>query len=145
VLKIEEPKGGEGSERISLSRRALLQDPWQVEAALLGPGTKRQGIVRRIQPFGAFVELAPGVDGLLHISELAVEKRIDHPREVLQVGESLDVYVKSVDLERRRISLSLASPEPASGLEDSRPSSHRDTGSGFGSLGDFFEKAKKGQ
>jgi small subunit ribosomal protein S1 len=144
VLKIEEAREGEGNERISLSRRALLQDPWQVEAALLGPGTRRQGTVLRLQPFGAFVELAPGVDGLLHISELAVERHVDHPREVLKVGESVEVTVKSVDLERRRISLSLASEGSEDPGETRTSASGRDPGASFGSLGDFFERSKKG-
>ena len=144
VLKIEEAKEGEGNERISLSRRALLQDPWQVEAALLGPGTRRPGTVVRIQPFGAFVELSPGVDGLLHISELAVEKHINHPREVVQVGETIEVTVKSVDLERRRISLTLATGAPPDSMEQRSATSSRDSGSAFGSLGHFFDKAKKG-
>lgn len=142
ILEIEPAKDDRSSERISLSRKALLEDPWSREAGLLAAGSKRQGKVVRLQPFGAFVELMPGVDGLLHVSELAVDRRVTHPREVLEVGAAVDVVVKSVDLEKKRISLILAreGAEP----DADEPQEWSDSGSeGFGPMASFFENARK--
>ncbi|MCP4292907.1 MAG: S1 RNA-binding domain-containing protein [bacterium] len=97
---------GQGrSERISLSIKALAKDPWPETADSLAPGTDVEGLVTRLVDFGVFVELLPGIEGLIHISELA-NRRIIHPREVLNEDEKIMVRVLDVDLERRRISLS---------------------------------------
>ncbi len=97
---------GQGrSERISLSLKALAEDPWPANAGNLTPGTDVPGKVTRLVDFGVFVELLPGIEGLIHISELA-NRRIIHPREVLNEGEEINVRVVDVDLNRRRISLS---------------------------------------
>ncbi len=97
---------GQGrSERISLSIKALASDPWPTSASGLVPGTDVEGKVTRLVDFGVFVELLPGIEGLVHISELA-NRRIIHPREVLNEGEVINVRIVDVDLERRRISLS---------------------------------------
>ena len=98
---------GEGrSERISLSLKALAQDPWPTTATNLDPGSDVEGLVTRLVDFGVFVELMPGVEGLIHISELA-NRRVIHPREILNEGETVSVKILDVDLNRRRISLSL--------------------------------------
>jgi len=98
---------GQGrSERISLSIKALADDPWPTSAENLVPGTDVSGKVTRLVDFGVFVELMAGVEGLVHISELA-NRRIIHPREVLNEGEDITVRIVDVDLARRRISLSL--------------------------------------
>lgn len=141
VRKIEKPDG-KGRERISLSRRALVEDPWPEEAARLTPGTRRAGRVARLESFGAFIELAPGVDGLLHVSELAAGARreLHHAREALKVGQTVEVSVLGVDVANRRISLALAAPgeeaEAAASARSAEPP-------GFGSMGDFFERARK--
>lgn len=96
-----------GKERIGLSRRALLTDPWEKGLPFTVDETIK-GIVRRIEDFGAFVELTPGVDGLLHISEIALE-RIGHPSEKLTVGQEIDIFIKAIDTEKRRITLSIRS------------------------------------
>ncbi len=97
---------GQGrSERISLSIKALASDPWPDTAGSLEPGTDVEGLVTRLVDFGVFVELLPGIEGLIHISELA-NRRIIHPREVLNEEEKITVRVLDVDLDRRRISLS---------------------------------------
>ncbi|HEV8630931.1 MAG TPA: S1 RNA-binding domain-containing protein [Thermoanaerobaculia bacterium] len=128
-----------GEERISLSRRALLADPWLEEAARLQPGTRRSGRVVRLETFGAFVTLSPGVDGLLHVSELGGGKPIRHPREAVKVGDTLEVAVKSIEPERRRIALTLAAAADAdAGVAEAPPEAP-----GFGALGDFFARAKK--
>lgn len=129
-----------GEERISLSRRALVRDPWQDEAARLQPGARRSGRVVRLEAFGAFIELAPGVDGLLHVSELGAGKPIRHPREAVKVGQTLDVAVKAIEPERRRISLVLAaSADEAEADASAAPAEPP----GFGAMGDFFSRGKK--
>lgn len=105
VLKIEP---GEKGERISLSLKALANDPWRDTAATLVEGARVRGKVTRLQPFGAFVEIAPAVEGLVHISELGSARRINHPKEVVSVGQDVEAVVLSVDHERRRIALSMA-------------------------------------
>lgn len=107
VLRIEPPTGPKGREKIALSIRALARDPWQDVAGRFPVGQRVSGTVSRLQPFGAFVELAPGIDGLLHISELGAGRRVNHPSEVLSIGERVETTVLGIDLERRRISLSL--------------------------------------
>lgn len=138
VLDIK--KDAKGEERISLSRRALVRDPWQDEAAKLKPGTRRTGRVARLETFGAFVELAPGVDGLLHVSELGGGKPIRHPREAVKVGDTIEVAVKTVDVERRRVSLTLAAAadEAEASAAEAPPEAP-----GFGAMGDFFSRSKK--
>lgn len=138
VLDIK--KDAKGEERISLSRRALVRDPWQDEAAKLKPGTRRTGRVARLETFGAFVELAPGVDGLLHVSELGGGKPIRHPREVVRVGDTIEVAVKAVEPERRRISLTLAAAaDEAEATVAQAPAEPP----GFGAMGDFFSRGRK--
>ncbi len=104
VLEIQNLGQGR-SERISLSMKALASDPWPETASSLVPGTDVPGKVTRLVDFGVFVELQPGVEGLIHISELA-NRRIIHPREVLNEDEEISVRILDVDLDRRRISLS---------------------------------------
>lgn len=140
VLRIEPGKEGKG-ERVSLSRKALLDDPWKAVAGSLAIGSRVQGTVVRLQPFGAFIEIAPGVDGLLHISELATEKRIQHPKEVLQVGDSIQVLVREIDLDKKRVSLVRARDE--GGASEADRAAERGRGEeGFGSMGNFFSKAE---
>jgi small subunit ribosomal protein S1 len=106
VLRIEPDPKHPGREKISLSMKSLLGDPWQEAAALLVEGGSVTGTVVRLQPFGAFVEIAPGVDGLVHVSELS-ERRIRHPSEVVSEGQTVTATVLKVDRASRRISLSL--------------------------------------
>ena len=94
------------SERISLSIKALATDPWPETASSMVPGQDVTGRVTRLVDFGVFVELEPGVEGLIHISELA-NRRVIHPREVLNEDEEINIRILDVDLDRRRISLSL--------------------------------------
>jgi small subunit ribosomal protein S1 len=143
IQKIDKP-GAKGRERISLSRRALTQDPWQEEAKRLTAGTRRSGRVARLETFGAFIELAPGVDGLLHLSELSSAKgrELRHPREALQIGQTVEVEVRELDAARRRISLVLAVPESDSAAAQAGQDRPAD-GAGFGAMGDFFARAKK--
>ena len=125
VLRIEPPRDAKSRERIALSIRALARDPWSDAEQDFAVGSQVRGTVSRLQPFGAFVELAPGIDGLVHISELGAGRRIGHPSEVLQVGEQVDATVLGVDLERRRISLSLDQGRVGSTVDAETPSEER--------------------
>jgi small subunit ribosomal protein S1 len=99
--------GEGGRRRIGLSLRALAPDPWLTVGERFSVGSTVRGTVRRLEPFGAFVEIAPGVDGLVHVSKLALDRRISHPRQVVGIGDAVDVTIVAVDGEQRRISLSL--------------------------------------
>ena len=93
--------------KLSLSLRAMEPDPWTHAAAAFAEGAMVSGKVVRLAPFGAFVNLQPGIDGLIHISNLGTGRRINHPKEVLEVGQIIEAYVLSVDTEGRKISLSV--------------------------------------
>jgi small subunit ribosomal protein S1 len=105
ILRMEKTDDPRRPERISLSLKALERDPWDDVAARLPSGTRIAGKVTRIENYGAFVELAPGIEGLVHIGELAGGKPVRNPRELTKVGATLEVTVLALDRERRRISL----------------------------------------
>jgi small subunit ribosomal protein S1 len=107
VIKLDWPK-----HRITLSLRQAGSDPWDGIEAKLMVGMSYKGKVTRLADFGAFVQLEPGLEGLLHISKLAPGRRIGHPREVVDAGQELDVYIEGIDTERRRIALSLEQRRP---------------------------------
>jgi small subunit ribosomal protein S1 len=119
VLRIDPPGPKDKSERLSLSMRAFAADPWETSIADITEGDIVQGIVRRVQPFGAFVEIVPGVDGLLHVS--AFGRRIAQPGDVVQVGDTVAVRIEGVDRDQRRLSLSYVSPEELASLGVSIP------------------------
>ncbi|MEW6111837.1 MAG: 30S ribosomal protein S1 [Thermodesulfobacteriota bacterium] len=104
-----------GNGRISLSRKQTLDDPWLTVGDRFPEGKSVLGKVTRLAKFGAFVELEPGVEGLVHISELGAGRRIGHPREVLNEGDQVEVRVLSSDQASRRISLEM----PRSDAQDS--------------------------
>ncbi|MDO8805570.1 MAG: 30S ribosomal protein S1 [Elusimicrobiota bacterium] len=91
--------------RISLSLKDTLPNPWDTAAQKWPAGSYHTGTVSRLAPFGAFVTLGPGVDGLIHVSRLGGEKRINHPEDVLKNGQSIEVRVEALDLASKRISL----------------------------------------
>ncbi|MCL2424504.1 MAG: S1 RNA-binding domain-containing protein, partial [Micrococcales bacterium] len=93
-------------ERVSLSLKATQEDPWQTFARTHAIGQVVPGKVTKLVPFGAFVRVEDGIEGLVHISELAV-RHVEIPEQVVQVGSDVFVKVIDIDLERRRISLSL--------------------------------------
>lgn len=104
VLKVE--GADERRPRVSLSLRATTPDPWADAAGKFSAGMRVSGVVVRLADFGAFVNLAPGVDGLVHVSQVS-DQRIAHVRDVLSPGQSVDVVVLAVEPERKRISLSI--------------------------------------
>ena len=106
VTRIEDDPKRPGQQRIGLSLKAQLTDPLIERVADLAPDSTLIGRITRLEAFGAFVELFPGVEGLVHVSEIT-DRRIRHPEDVLQVGEHVQVRVKEVDLDRRRVSLTM--------------------------------------
>ena len=106
VLKVE-PPDAQGRARVGLSLRALAPDPWSTAAERFPVGTTVPGTVRRLEAFGAFVEIAPGLDGLVHVSKLALDRRVAHPRQAVSEGEQVEVTVVAVDVAQRRIGLSM--------------------------------------
>jgi small subunit ribosomal protein S1 len=142
VLRIEKTGDPRRPEKIALSVRALDADPWQDAGDRFAPGTRIAGTVVRVQPFGAFVELAPGVEGLVHISELGAGRRVNHPREVVKVGDKVEATVLRVELDKRRIALSLAAAgqEDAAREETEAVASYNNPTQSLGTLGDLLKK-----
>jgi len=93
--------------RLSLSLRATEPNPWEQVAETHHVGSRIKGIVRNLTDFGAFVEIVPGVDGLVHISDMSWTRRISHPSEVVQKGDEIEAVITSVDVVNQRISLSM--------------------------------------
>lgn len=149
VVKIERSADGKG--RIGLSLRALAPDPWSAVGERYPVGTNVRGIVRRLEQFGAFVELEPGIDGLVHVSRMALDRRIAHARQMVSAGDEIDVTVVEVDLAKRRIGLSMV--EGARQAKDAAEAEERrdteahlakDEGrGGLGTLGDLLSKERK--
>lgn len=102
--------GNRRKERISLSLKALEKDPWQEIREKYPPGSVLDGKVDALEDFGAFVEVAPGVRGLLHVSEIS-DRRINHPRDALEMGQEVKVVVLDVDVRRKRLRLSMKQVE----------------------------------
>lgn len=96
------------NDKFSFSLKDTLADPWDSLVQNFPVGSVHSGKVSRLAQFGAFVTLADGVDGLLHISKIGKGKRLNHPREVLKDNESVEVIIEGVDRDSRRISLALA-------------------------------------
>lgn len=140
------------NDRFSFSLKATLPDPWDTMQEKYTAGSMHTGKVVRLAPFGAFVSLEPGVDGLLHISELAGGRKINHPREVVGEGESVEVRINSVDKEEKRISLSLASAVKDAEEEKKQETEVRDyirkktekADKSMGTLGDILKKKLDG-
>ena len=102
LLKIETREGD--TPKISLSIKQVDANPWDSMGSAFKPGDQVMGKVVRLAAFGAFVELAPGVDGLVHISEMSHTKRVLRPEDVVQQGEQVQVVIKAIDQTTKRIS-----------------------------------------
>jgi small subunit ribosomal protein S1 len=138
VLKLEKSDDPKRPERISLSLKSLERDPWSDVASRFSEGAKARGMVKRLETFGAFVEVAPGVEGLLHVSELGKGRPLRHAREATQLGAQLDVVVLAVDVDKRRLSLGLAEPGEDNGSTNEAPRAPK-------SLGTFADLLKGGK
>ena len=140
VLRIEQSDKGE---RIALSIRALGADPWQEAETRYPAGSKVKGTITRLQPFGAFVEVEPGLEGLVPNSELGGGRRVSHAKEVVNPGDVVEATVLAVDSARRRLSLSLdtASHEEAANVEAYRPAAKPKTDESVGSFGQLLRES----
>ena len=137
ILRIEKTDDPKRPERISLSLKALERDPWEDVAERFPSGTRVSGRITRVEAFGAFVELAPGVEGLVHIGELSGGKPVRNARELAKVGATLDVTVLALDRERRRISLGVGERADVVSQEDLDAAR---APARLGTLGDLFKK-----
>ncbi|MGD0946483.1 MAG: 30S ribosomal protein S1 [Candidatus Binatia bacterium] len=109
VLKYDPERG-----RVSLGMKQIMPDPWATVAERFPVGTRVHGKVVSLADYGAFVELEPGIEGLVHISEMSWTKRVTHPSKIVEPGQEVDVIVLDVDPANRRVSLGLkqAAPNP---------------------------------
>ena len=105
------------AKRMGLGLKQALGDPWVDVVKTIHAGAAIEGPVTRLTPFGAFVELAPGVEGLVHISEITAERRLNHPSDLLRVGEVVKAQVLEVDREKRQLKLSIKQLVPT-GLDE---------------------------
>ena len=123
VLKVE-PASESSRARIALSLRALEPDPWTTARERFPIGTTVRGRVRRLESYGAFVELANGIDGLVHVSKMALDRRVAHPKQVVNIGDEVEVTITTFDHEQRRIGLSMV--EESKRLRDANEAEARD-------------------
>jgi small subunit ribosomal protein S1 len=98
--------------RISLGIKQIEPNPWDTIAARYGIGTRVKGRVRNLTDFGAFVEIEDGIDGLVHVSDISWTKRIKHPSEALKKNQEVEAIITAIDIEGRRLSLSIKDLEP---------------------------------
>jgi small subunit ribosomal protein S1 len=103
-----------GERRMSLGLKQALGDPWADVAQRYPAGTVIEGPVTSVMKFGAFVQLAEGVEGMIHVSEISAEKRINHPQDVLKLGQVVKAQVLEVDKEKRQLKLSMKQLQPVS-------------------------------
>jgi len=150
VVKIE-PDPKTGQKRVGLSLRALAPDPWTTVIERFPIGTTIRGKVRKLEAFGAFVELAPGVDGLVHVSRMVADRRVSHAKQAATVGDEVEVTVLSIELEQRRISLSMVegtkherdATEQADRQEHSAALAKTNEPRGLGTFGDLLNRSIK--
>ena len=107
ILKFDKEK-----QRISLGRKQLLPDPWATVPERFPTGTRLQGKIVGVTDYGAFVQIEPGVEGLVHVSEMSWSKHVKHPSKIVKVGDEVDVVVLEVKTDQRRISLGLKQTLP---------------------------------
>ena len=116
--------GDRRKERISLSIKALEKDPWDEVRSQFPAGAVTMGKIEALEEYGAFVELAPNVRGLIHVSELA-DRRVNHPRDVVSVGDEVKIVVLEIDNKRKRLRLSIRRAEQVEGETNLKEFSER--------------------
>jgi small subunit ribosomal protein S1 len=118
------------AKRISLGMKQVEPDPWATIEERYRPGSRVQGRVRNLTDFGAFIELEPGVDGLLHISDMSWTRNVGHPSEILRKGQDLETQILNIDRDNKRISLGLKQiqPDPWATVSQRYPMGSRVTG-----------------
>jgi small subunit ribosomal protein S1 len=109
--------------KMSLSIKQMTEDPWNTIETQYPEGSKHKGLVKNITPYGVFVELSPGIGGMIHISDLSWLKRFNNPNEYTKVGETIDVIIMSIDKENRKLQLGHKQIEedPWNSLEETFP------------------------
>lgn len=131
------------NDRITLSLKSTLPDPWEAVESSFPEGSVHSGVIARLTKFGAFVTLASGVDGLIHISKIGKGKRINHPNEVLAQGQTIEVRVEKVEQGQKRISLTMATESQEAGEGGEREKDFQQyipkSKESFGSLGDMLK------
>jgi small subunit ribosomal protein S1 len=149
VLKVEPSDDPRKPEKVSLSLKSLSRDPWSDISSRYPAGTRVTGTVMRTESFGAFIELEPGVEGLLHIGELATgqggqRQRLSHAKDAVKVGQQLDLTVKLVEPEKRRLALELSATQQARAEEAGAVASLASQAPAqFGTFGDLLAKRKQ--
>lgn len=151
VIKIADTPDSRGRRQIGLSLKALEADPWSTVGEHFPVGASVTGTVRRLEPFGAFVEITPGLEGLVHISKITTDRRLSHARQALTVGQKVEVTVLAIDTEQRRISLSMVErvirerevAERADREDQKRALAEINKPRSLGTLGDLIEAARK--
>jgi small subunit ribosomal protein S1 len=130
-------------ERINLSMKSLLPNPWENVLTNYVIGQRVSGKVTNLTPFGAFVEIEPGLEGLIHVSEMSWTKRVRHPKEIVTEGDEVETMILKIDTQQQRISLGLrqTQPDPWSSLPDRYPPGTEVTGpiTGITDFGVFME------
>ena len=106
VLSVKPPTGTEPG-RIALGLKQTLADPWLEVERKFPVGSQIEGPITKLMNFGAFVQIAAGVDGLVHISEIVADRRINHPRDAVREGQRVKAVVLAIDPEKRQIKLSM--------------------------------------
>ena len=110
VIGIDRDEGS-GQTKIGLSIKGVTEDPWKTVSQKFHEGDEATGVVRRCARFGAFVEIAPGIEGLVHISEMSYRQRVLQPEDMVRPGDTVHVIVKEVDAVARKVSLSMRDVE----------------------------------
>lgn len=114
ILNIKPAAGPSQPGRIALGLKQTLTDPWTEVATKFPVGSQVQGPVTKLMPFGAFVQIAEGVEGMVHISEIVADRRLNHPSEVLRAGQVVQAQVLAIDPGKRQIKLSMKQLIPTS-------------------------------
>ncbi len=128
----------EGNRRISLGLKQTEPNPWQELARKHTPGARVHGKVKSVTDFGIFIEIEPGIDGLVHISDLSWTKKIKHPSELYKKGDEVDAVVLAIEVEQERISLGIKqiTPDPWQSVPERYPLNTRVNGK-VSSIADF--------
>jgi small subunit ribosomal protein S1 len=130
VVEVMVLEANKTTKRISLGMKQVESDPWTTIEERYRPTMRVQGKVRNLTDFGAFVELEPGVDGLLHISDMSWTRNLGHPSEILKKGQAIETQILNVDKDNKRISLGLKQiqPDPWDSVTQRYPMGSRVTG-----------------
>lgn len=112
TVKVVVLKYDQENERVSLGMKQTQEDPWQMAQKDFPVGVRVKGKVVSLTDYGAFIELKPGVEGLIHVSEMSWTKRVKHPSKIVNIGDEVDALVLDIDQENKRISLGMKQVEP---------------------------------